>query len=254
MTKQYVAHHEIWEEHFEIASYHMDPFGYLKLSSLFELLQDAASRDAARKGFGYHQLLANNRYWVLLRALLHIERLPRWEERVCFKTWPKESTGVVAFRDFTLESDEGELLLKATSTWSQLNAESRRPVRIEVGRDYQPIIGRSAIDDRPARVDLPADLEYGDPIEVKYSQIDVNKHVNNTRYLEWVLNEMPYDFLRDRQIKGLEVNFLSEGMLGDYLRTGIKKSSETEYFGCVERVAEQQKLYAVRFLFGRGAL
>lgn len=254
MKQEFVDQNEIWEDHFEIASYHMDPFGYLKLSSLFELIQDAASRDAARKGFGYHELMQNKRYWVLLRALLRIHRMPRWEEKVCFKTWPKESTGVVAFRDFTLESEAGEPLLEATSTWSQLNIETRRPVRIEVGRDYHAVKGRDAMTDRPARVAVPEVIDFGGPFKVQYSQIDVNKHVNNTRYLEWVLNELPYEYLKNHEVSGMEVNFLSEGMLGDILRAGVAEVNSNEYFGCIERREDQQKVYAVKFLFRERAL
>lgn len=245
----FVEPNEIWESRFEIASYHMDPFGFLKLSSLFELLQDAASRDAARKGFGYHELMKNKRYWVLLRALIRVNRLPRWEEQVSFQTWPKESTGAVAFRDFVLEDGTGGSLLQATSTWSQLHAESRRPVRIEVGSDYHPVTTRHAITERAGKVSLPASMHWSDPLVVQYSHIDVNKHINNARYLEWVLNELPFEWLEKNSVSEVEVNFLSEGMLGDPLRIGWKIAGADTVFGCVAREPDQKPLYAVRLSF-----
>lgn len=239
----------IWEEKFSIATYHTDPFGKLKLSSFFELLQDGASRDAARKGFGYADLIEQKKFWVLLRVLLRFNRLPDWEEVVLFRTWPKETNGVVAFRDFELISTEGEKLVVGTSAWSQVHLDTRRPVRIELETNYHPVANLHAIREKPGKVLLPQNLVWSDEIQVKYSQIDVNWHVNNTRYLEWVMNELPIEYLETHAVLSMEVNFLSEGRLHDLVQVGCSQTDPLTWLACVRRLEDGKDLYALRLSF-----
>ncbi len=241
----------IWEEEFNIATYHTDPFGTLKLSSFYELLQDAASRDAARKGFGYNELIAQNKFWVLLRVLVNFKRMPDWEEKVCFRTWPTESNGVIAYRDFELISETGEKLVNGTTTWTQVHTETRRPVRIEMEGKYKPITDLHAILEKPGKVRLPDSLAWSEEIQVKYSQIDVNWHVNNNRYLEWVMNEIPIDYLKNFMVVAMEVNFLSEGKLHDLVKVGFEKQRDDQWLACVRRIEDNRDLYAVKLSFAK---
>ena len=103
--------------------------------------------------------------------------------------------------------------------------------------------------DNPSRVKPPVHPVWKDPIEVKYSQIDINHHINNTRYLEWVLNEIPFAYLQSHLVREMEVNFLTEGHIGDTVRVGIEQKNETDWIACIERVGDQQLLYTVRFKF-----
>lgn len=65
-----------------------------------------------------------------------------------------------------------------------------------------------------------------------YSDIDVNQHVNNVKYMEYVLNTYPESELRNRMITGLQINFLQECRFGEPLQ--ILKSgspeSKTDHF------------------------
>lgn len=246
-----IVENPIWEDSFSISTYHIDPFGKLKLSAFYELLQDAASRDAARKGFGYNDLIKEKKFWVLLRVLLKFNRMPEWEEKVVFRTWPKETNGIIAFRDFELVSESGEKLSTGTSAWSQVHTETRRPLRIDKDENYQAVKDLHAIEEKPGKVLVPEEMEWSEEIKVKYSQIDVNWHVNNTRYLEWVMNEIPIDYLRDNMLKEMEVNFLSEGKLHDVVKAGYVKLADDQYIGCVRRVVDNRNLYAVKFSFAK---
>jgi len=241
----------IWEETFNIATYHIDPFGKLKLSALYELLQDAASRDAARKGFGYDDMIKQKKFWVLLRVLVKFNRMPEWTEEVTFRTWPKDTNGIQAFRDFELLSSSGEKLIYGTSAWTQIHTETRRPLRVDRDEDLERISDLHAISERPQKVVIPDDLIWSDSIEVKYSQIDVNWHVNNSRYLEWVMNELPVEYLKNHMVTEMEVNFLSEGKLHDNVRVGYQQSEDEQWLACVRRQDNDRNLYAVKFLFAK---
>jgi acyl-ACP thioesterase len=50
---------------------------------------------------------------------------------------------------------------------------------------------------------------------VRNSDLDLNGHVNNTRYAQWILDSAPPEAHRTYRVERYEVNFLAEIQLGD---------------------------------------
>ena len=58
-------------------------------------------------------------------------------------------------------------------------------------------------EDAPAREYLPG-----------YSEIDVNGHVNNTRYVSWLCDELGAELMKDKCVRSLTVNYSHEILPG----------------------------------------
>jgi acyl-ACP thioesterase len=50
---------------------------------------------------------------------------------------------------------------------------------------------------------------------VRFRDLDVNRHVNNVTFVEWVLESVPPSFLNERDLAFIEINFIGEALLGD---------------------------------------
>lgn len=50
---------------------------------------------------------------------------------------------------------------------------------------------------------------------VRYSDIDTQNHVNNARYVEWMLNALPDHWIGERRPREMSINFLRECVIGD---------------------------------------
>jgi acyl-ACP thioesterase len=46
--------------------------------------------------------------------------------------------------------------------------------------------------------------------EVRYSDVDINQHVNSARYIGWLLDSYPREFYQNHALRSLEVNYLAE--------------------------------------------
>ena len=58
--------------------------------------------------------------------------------------------------------------------------------------------------------------------EVRNSDIDLNHHVNNVKYAQWILDALPIEILRTgANLVGYEVNFLAEAKIGDQIKIQI---------------------------------
>jgi medium-chain acyl-[acyl-carrier-protein] hydrolase len=63
--------------------------------------------------------------------------------------------------------------------------------------------------------DGPWDAAYS--TTVRYTDIDVNRHVTSSRYIGWMLDGYPMEFHFDHEVQALEVNYLGETLAGDVL-------------------------------------
>lgn len=65
-------------------------------------------------------------------------------------------------------------------------------------------------------IDLPVmtDAQFEMDFHVRRSDIDTNGHVNNARYVEWMIEGIPEDLTQDYQLSELEVIYKKETMYG----------------------------------------
>lgn len=206
----------VHDEDLQVHSYDVDFSKNATPQAICRWFLEAAWNHAEQLGFGFAMLSRENRLWVLARLLLEFTAYPTWGDPVRLSTWPRGVSGAFALRDFELCNNTGSKLVAATSSWLVLDASSHRPLRIDkllfsipchvtrqaVGRDSKKILD--------LKIDTVS-LTTG----VRYSDIDVNFHVNSVSYLGWLLNSYPAEFHRDHVVRSVEINYVGETKWSD---------------------------------------
>lgn len=204
---------------YPIHTYETDPNGRATFAAIFRFLQDAAAAHAQRIGYGLDDMKENATLWVLSRFLYRARRTPRWQEVLRIGTWPSGTESVFALRDWTVNDERGGEVGIATSCWVVIDIEKRSPIRIErVAERMDMITDRHLFDRSAAKV--PA-FELGEPryrVRASFSDMDLNNHVNATRYVEWMFEALP-EGVRESggELVEIEVNFNGESRAGDEL-------------------------------------
>ena len=206
----------IWTDEVRIPSYHVTPHGTASVLALADYFQEAAGHHADALGVSMQDLLAENRAWVLAHFRMQIDRLPDWNEEITIETWPSGLERLFATREVIFRGGDGEALAQGTSAWLVIDTERRRPVRppsalYDIETPDRPAPLDTKLDDLPApdRIDCERDFT------VRYHDLDLNRHVNNVRYLEWALETLPPTVLDERRCTGLALQFEAEATLGD---------------------------------------
>ena len=200
-----------WEEHIEVHSYDVDVTKRLTLECLLKYFQESAWNHAEHLGFGYSRLLSKNQIWVLSRMMVVADSYPEWGQSVVVRTWPCGSMSQLALRDFEMLDSNGCKLLGATSGWLVLDLKSRRPQRIEpILGSMRTFTGYRAVGAEAAKLSPGAESTPLAVLDVKYSDLDLNYHVNNTTYARWILDSYPVDFHRTHRLRSITLNFLAE--------------------------------------------
>ncbi|HVU34078.1 MAG TPA: acyl-ACP thioesterase domain-containing protein [Opitutaceae bacterium] len=159
------------------------------LARWFKLLQEAAILHANQYGAGTNAVATRSETWVLNRIATEIARYPRAGEKLVVETW---STGIRSFkgyRDFRVFDHDHRQILTGSSFWIYLNAATKTIVRVP--RDIAESFPVGAEppwrpDLEQAEVEPPSSAAAVVPITLRYSDHDVNEHMNNAAYLDLI--------------------------------------------------------------------
>jgi acyl-ACP thioesterase len=205
----------VWKENFKITSYQVDFQENIKPTNLMQLFQEAAGNHAQHLGAGYAALLEKQLFWALSRISVEILQLPKWGDEIHIETWPCSLVGPFFRRDFIIYNQKHEAICKGVSGWLLLSSENMRPLRAEKLNMVLPFNeGKFALELFPDRLTGTAKTTVFSK-KILYNEIDVNNHVNNTRYLDWVMDCFDSDFHQKYRIKSFSLEFLGEMHWGD---------------------------------------
>ena len=73
------------------------------------------------------------------------------------------------------------------------------------------------------------DIEAVDDFIVKYSDIDINKHLNSMKYIEYFVDLFDLEMFRTKEIKRLEINYMTEACYGSAISLLKKKENENVF-------------------------
>jgi len=206
-----------WCTEHKICSFDVDPKLTVRLPALCRFMQEAAYLHAEHLGLGHGMLANEKRAWVLARQRIEIKELPEWGDVVHIRTWPSARDKLFFYRDFEITDQENRLILQASTAWFVMDVEKRERVSSSMFLnadlpEVRPAIFGSGL----ARLKGFA-CHGGTPIPVNHGDLDMNGHVNNVRYIEWVLNSLPMEFCSVRTLRSFEANYIAEAACGQTL-------------------------------------
>ncbi len=206
---------------FNIYPHEADCTKRARLTAVGAYVLNAAGLAAAENGFGMDDMHARGVAWVVSRLAIEMREFPREYESVDVETWVADCGRMASTRHFRIYDMCGRVTGEATSLWSIMSLDTRRPVDLRETTSLSSFIEeRKGVEmERPRKVAEPG-AGAGAVAEhrVAYSDIDMNQHVNSMRYLQWALDTyQPERFERGR-IARCDINYSHEVRYGECVR------------------------------------
>lgn len=222
----------LFRNRYQVRSYEVDGRGLLRPVTLLDYLQDTAGAHSAELGFSVSQLRQRQVTWVISRYHVRFLRYPRLREELEVRTWPAARQTLFALRDFEVCDPLGVPVIAATSSWALIDLERRKPVRLAEHLVDYPLLERRALEDDFAPLPVPQQVDLELPFRVRYGDLDINGHVNNTIYAGWALETVPGEIARGWLVESLEIGFRAEAFYGDrvLVRTEAEQSGDPAVF------------------------
>lgn len=189
----------------------------IKLPNLLDHMQEAAWSNATKLGFSTVDLMENNITWVMNRMSLVIKRFPIHKEEIKVETWPAGMDKYFTKRDFRIWGADGELLVEATSNWLVMDINERKLIAIpEYIKAANFTVDRNNVSPIADKVKYAANrTERTKDIQVSWFDIDINDHVNNIKYYQWLLDSLGGEYLENHCLQKIDITFKHEGKYGD---------------------------------------
>ncbi len=179
----------LWEKEYYLRASDFDKFNHIKPSAVLDLFQDAAGQHAEEIGVGFDKMIKRSYLWVLTRVKFKIVSKPSIYQKVIVKTWPLAPNRLSYRREYSIENENGERLIVGSSEWVVIHSEKRRFLSVP---DLYPFTDgfheEIMFEGKLGKVqDFVAE---GTPciVNAGFSELDVNNHVNNTKYANYVLD------------------------------------------------------------------
>ena len=200
-----------------IRSYECDCNGTLRIVALMNIFQDVADSHASQLGIGMEHCLKHGLAWVGSNYHIKIDRMPAWHEKITVTSWPAAEKKIGAVRDFEVRDEKQNIIISASSQWVLIDFARKRPVALRENMpDYQVINERALNTDFP-KIGIPERPDVVRHFEVRYDDIDVNRHVNNAVYPLWATESTENDFRLTHQPQEIEIALKKETLYGEII-------------------------------------
>ncbi len=201
---------------YTVTSADTDMFSRLRPSALVNYLIQSAINSAEDLGFGFNELKKEHLFWVLNRLTVEIYRPLQWNEQIEVETWPKNIERIFYIRDFVVRDAQNNIVAKASSAWLAIDLTTKRPSNFNKEKMdvFTALKEVNALDYSPEKLGvIEKQSEYN--VTPTYFDIDLNKHVTSTRYIDWMMDTLSVDFHKDHYPKSLSINYMKETMIGE---------------------------------------
>ena len=226
-----MSENKIGTYQFVAEPFHVDFTGRLTMGVLGNHLLNCAGFHASERGFGIAEINENHYTWVLSRLAIELEDMPRQYEDFSINTWIENVYRLFTDRNFELQDKNGKTIGYARSVWAMISMETRKPadlISLHGNNLGQYVSDRECPIDKPGRIKVSVDAPV-EEYQTRYSDIDINGHVNSIKYIEHILDLFPMDTFKEKQVKRFEMAYVAESYYGDVLSFYLEEKNETEY-------------------------
>lgn len=218
-------------QRFEIWPFHLDGNGQYPAHELLIRLVHTAELHAAREHFGVETLQREGLTWILNRIAIRYSSPLRTDLPFEIETGILETHRISSLRGFLIRQ-QAEVIASSLSKWSVLDLESRRPV--EIPEKIRQCMGRGRLEgdflpSLKGQVVPPIFTERHRRVysrTVRYSDLDLNGHVNSAVWLSMALDALPLQRWDSQTLTSLDIHFASEAHPADQLEVFLASEQE----------------------------
>lgn len=188
--------------------------------------------------------------WMLNRWKVKIDKYPKGGETIRIETWISGFDKFYANREFVIYDEEGLKIGKATAVWIFIDMNKKRPIRItdkyyNLSNTFNHIVFNDFYR-FPLNMEMDRDINFN----IRRSDIDLNQHVNNTKYLEWIIESIPKETYDRCILSQFEIQYKREIKYPNVIIAGSKllnhEINENEYIHhIIQEDLEEQNAVAL---------
>uniref|UniRef100_UPI0040488DD3 acyl-[acyl-carrier-protein] thioesterase n=1 Tax=Mariniflexile sp. TaxID=1979402 RepID=UPI0040488DD3 len=215
MTK--MTFENYFDKHFELRYFEMNKLGLATPTIMLALLEETAADHCYSINHSLFDLVKKNIGWVLVSGAMQINRYPNYKEKITIRTWLSSYSSIKGYRENIIFDEQQNIIGRAKGLWVFFDIEKRKPMPIFNDiKEKWPINSEESINKNIKKkieaIDFATHIKQ---FKVNRFDTDMNRHVNNIRYLQWVIESIPEDIVDNYYLHEIDGRFISEAQFGD---------------------------------------
>ncbi|MGE5942721.1 MAG: acyl-[acyl-carrier-protein] thioesterase [Flavobacteriales bacterium] len=206
-----------FDKQFELRYFEMNKLGLATPTIILALLEETAADHSYSISHSLFELNKKNIGWVLVSGILQIDRYPSYKEKITIRTWLSSYSSIKGYRENIIIDEHHNIIAKAKGLWVFFDIEQRKPIPIFNDiKEKWSCYGEESITKNIKKKIEPIDVaNHIKKFKVNKFDTDMNKHVNNIRYLQWVIESIPEDIIDNYSLHIIDGRFIAEAKYGD---------------------------------------
>jgi acyl-ACP thioesterase len=235
-----------FDKEFELRYFEMNKLGLATPTIMLALLEETAADHCYSINHSLFDLVKKNVGWVLVSGAMQIERYPNYKEKITIRTWLSSYSSIKGYRENIIFDEQQNIIGRAKGLWVFFDIDKRKPIPIfndikEKWGYYNEESINKNIKKKIDAIDLASHIKQ---FKVNRFDTDMNKHVNNIRYLQWVIESIPEDIADNYSLYEIDGRFISEAQYGDTVLSLTNTDIENDSFVHTIKIEGSNKVCA----------
>ena len=236
----------MYEKKFELRYFEMNKNGEASPTTILTLLEETASDHCSLIGHSLYDLIKQNIGWVLVSGVMKMYRYPKHKENITIKTWLSSYSLIKGIRENIILDEQGNIIGSAKGLWVFFDVNRRRPVQIfeDIKEKWSSYSDESINYNINTKLKILDTAGYIKEFPIHRFDIDMNLHVNNIKYLHWVLETIPDQIMDNYYLHSIEGRFINEANFGDTIISYTNPDQDSNSFEHTIKVKENNQICA----------
>jgi acyl-ACP thioesterase len=206
-----------FNKQFELRYFEMNEYAVASPMTILTLLEETAADHCYLINHSLYQLAEQNVGWILISGFMQMERYPNYKEKITIRTWLSKYSTTKGFRENIIYDEHDNIIGRAKGLWVFFDIERRRSIKIfDDIKNRWSFYNEECINENITKKINAIDFaNYKTKFKVNRYDTDMNKHVNNIRYLQWVIESIPDEIINNYYLYSIDGRFIAEAQYGD---------------------------------------
>lgn len=215
-----------FEKKYIVSQNHLNEYDDFSICGVLDFFQDIAGRHALELNLGFRDINSKGVNWILARTRFEIISKWKYLSDIYIKTWPHKPNRFDIERDYQMISEDGDVLIKGSSTWVLVDNMKKTLVSTSLIFDSScEYFEKRNFPNRLESLKLNENtLNEIYSFTVTKSMLDHNHHMNNSRYGEMFENAMALCSIE--KIVYFEIDYIKESKLNDIIDIRLNRNDK----------------------------
>lgn len=230
------------QKEYDIHYYEINFRKELMITSIMNFFQDIFVYASESNGKGIDYLKTINSTWMVYGWKIDIYKYPTYNQKIKVKMTPTGYRKSYMNIMFEIFNEEGEKIVEALSLWVIIDTKRNLPCKNVLENAYE-VYGLNSNNTKiitMRKIGLPQNVNNEEVFKVGYGDIDTNGHVNNVKYLNWLLESLAEDIVKKYKLSKIEISYKKDAKYNEIIKSSTETITERTAVRCVHKITGEQ--------------